>query len=155
MGAAGVDATACTCVAGIAVGVRERGAGEGAGGGQGAAGGSVQSDGVGGLGIDAFDDVDFARRRPVGAEGPEGGPDAADAAGHVGDVGDEETVSVGFVGAHADGASTTGWIDSCVVDAKVDGSVGVSCKTRGVGETGAGVADEAIRWISSIEEVEL
>ena len=49
----------------------------------------VQGHGVAGHGVDAFDDVDFARRRPVGAEEPEGGPYPADAAWHVLDVGYE------------------------------------------------------------------
>lgn len=62
----------------------------------------VQGHGVGGGGVDAFDDVDFAHRGPVGADEPEGGPDATDAAGHVGDVGQEQAFVEGFLGGDAD-----------------------------------------------------
>ena len=49
----------------------------------------------------AFNDVNLAICRPVGADEPEGGPDAAEAAGHVRDVGDKEAVVEGFLGGEA------------------------------------------------------
>jgi hypothetical protein len=61
----------------------------------GAVGGGVGGDLVGGEGVDAFDDVEFAMSGPVRvAEGPEGRPYSADRARHVFDVGEEETVVV-------------------------------------------------------------
>lgn len=60
-----------------------------------AIGSGVSGDLVGGEGVDAFDDVQFAVSGPVGvAECPEGWPYSADGAGHVFDVCEEETVVV-------------------------------------------------------------
>jgi hypothetical protein len=61
----------------------------------GAVRGGVSGDLVGGEGVDAFDDVEFAVSGPGRvAEGPKGRPDSTDGAGHVFDVCDEETVVV-------------------------------------------------------------
>lgn len=50
---------------------------------------------VGGLQVDAFDDIDFAAGGPVGTDKPESRPGTA-ADGHVCDIGYEEPFVVGF-----------------------------------------------------------
>ena len=107
---------------------------------------------VGGLQVDAFDNVDFASRGPVGSHEPEGRPGAA-ADGHVGDISDEETFVVGFGGADAH-AGTTGVGDAGVVYAHVVGCVVV-------GDAGheallccvliVHIYDEAVRWVGVCE----
>lgn len=52
----------------------------------GAAAGGMEGHGVGLSTVDAFDDVDFAIRGPVGSNEPESGPDATDAAWHMRDI---------------------------------------------------------------------
>jgi hypothetical protein len=61
----------------------------------GAVRGGVSSDLVGGEGVNAFDDIEFAVSGPGRvAQSPEGRPDSTDGAGHVFDVCEEETVVV-------------------------------------------------------------
>ena len=63
----------------------------------------VEGQGVEGVCVDAFYDVDLALDGPrLAAQSPEGGPGAADAAGHVFDVEDEEAVVVVFFALQTD-----------------------------------------------------
>lgn len=104
----------------VAVAVRGVGFREGAGVANGAASVGVQGHLVGGLGVDAFDDVDFTAFGPGAlAEQPEGGPGPA-ADRHVRDVGDEETFVEGFFRADAHAAAAGGAF-GVVVDADVAG----------------------------------
>lgn len=71
------------------------------------------------------------------------------------DVCDEESLGVSFVGGDADGSTAACWIDSGVVDAEVDGVVGVACEGTGVGINLISEFDEATGGIGSVEEGEL
>lgn len=74
-----------------------------------------------GLGaVDAFDDVDFAIRGPVGSHEPEGGPDATDTTWHMRDICQEQPLIVGFFTGDTD-ALAAGVGGGVVVDAHVSG----------------------------------
>lgn len=147
-------AAAVVAIARVAVGVVEGAAGSGPIVGHGAAAGCVESDGVGSLAIDTFDDVDFAAAGPVRSECPEGGPDAAGAAGHVLDVGDEEALGVGLVAVHAGGGTTAAWVHGCVVDAEINCAICIASEGCGVGDLRVGIADEAMCGVTLVEEAE-
>lgn len=78
---------------------------------------SVQSNRIRRLGVDAFDDVYFARVWPVGANHPEGGPGSADATWHVSNVGDEEAVVERLLRCHTDRLAAVGRIYFRRIDA--------------------------------------
>lgn len=108
---------------------------------------------VGRLCVDAFDDVDFAVRGPVGPDEPEGRPGATDAAGHVCDVGDEEAVVEGFLGSDADARPAGGGLGGgvnghvgCIV-----GAAGGSYQFTGGGCLVIDVFDEALSRICVCE----
>ena len=116
------NGAACVFALGGSVGVTVGGVGGTghAGLSDGAVGRGMEGHGVSLGAVDSFDDVDFARSRPIGADEPKGGPDAADAAGHVGDVGEEEATVEGFFAGDADAlAARVG--GGIVVDAHVSG----------------------------------
>lgn len=94
----------------------------------GAAAGGVEGHGVGLGAVDAFDDVDFAIRGPIGSDEPEGGPDATDAAWHVCDICQKEPLVVGFFAGDAD-ALAAGFRGGVVVDAHVSGVAVVADST--------------------------
>lgn len=122
--------------------------------GHGAALVGVEGDLVGRLRVDALDDVDLARARPVRAEAPQRGPRAAPD-GHVRDVGDEEHVGVGLVGRDARGGAPGGRVAGLVVGAEVDAALGVAGQARCGGGGGALVVDEAVGGVRAGVEGEL
>lgn len=115
----------------------------------------VQRHGVGlGL-VDALEDVDLARVRPVGSYGPEGRPDAALIFGGVGDVSDEETLRIALLRDDASGIATgIGRALDLGVGTEIDGVVGVAGQRLGVGLDGRVVLDESVGGVGLAEEVE-
>ena len=75
---------------------------------------------IGGLEVDAFENIDFAACGPVGPNEPEGGPCAA-SDGHVSYVGDEEAFVVCFCRGDAHAGATGRWL-ACIVDTHVVGA---------------------------------
>lgn len=83
----------------------------------------MEGHGIGGLGIDALDDVDLARVGPVGAKRPEGRPLTAGAAGHMSEVENDEACIVRLFGGDADRVAATAGGNVLTVHAHVDGIV--------------------------------
>ena len=80
----------------------------------------MEGHGVGLSAIDAFDDVDFAIRGPIGSDEPEGGPDATDTARHMRDICQEQALVVGFFTGDTD-TLAAGFGGGVVVDTHVSG----------------------------------
>lgn len=62
---------------------------------------SVEGHGVGVAFVHAFENIDLAGVRPIGADRPKGWPYTTDPSGHVVKVEDDETVGVGILALEA------------------------------------------------------
>ena len=94
----------------------------------------VHGHGVLGLVAHAFQDVDFAAVRPVGASHPEGGPDPTGVGGHVFEIEDYEAVGILVSACHANAVSTAAGSDIGGVGS--DGDLAIRGANKAIGLSG-------------------
>lgn len=151
----GILATASARIVGVAVGLLQSGGAERALVGDGTTRASVQGDGVISLCVDTLNNIDLARRRPVGSEEPHGRPDTTDATRHVGNVRDEQTMGPRLLRGHTNRSTTVGRVGGGGINAHVDGAVVGTGQTAVVGSLGVNILDIAVSGVLLVEEVEL
>lgn len=79
---------------------------------------------IGGILVDALNDINFAMARPVGAEHPERRPGAAGASRHVGQIQDHQALVVAVLAGQTDAVATVTAGNIVVVHADIDGATG-------------------------------
>lgn len=89
----------------------------------------MQSHLVGGILVDALNDINFAMAGPVGAKHPECGPSSAGASGHMGEIQDHQTLVVGVRAGQTDAVATVTAGDIAVVHPDIDGATGGTDQT--------------------------
>lgn len=113
----------------------------------------MQSHGVVSLIVDAFDDIDLARIRPVGTNHPESWPRSTRTARHVRKIEDHESGIVHSIAGQSD-ALAPGSGCLLAVCAELHAARGVADQPSLLGSTLVNVLNEAFCWIGSSEELE-